>query len=206
MIKLVVVDDHEAMREGLVGLLVDRGLDVTGTAASGSSAIDTVRHAQPDVVLLDASLPDMPASEVARQLTAEHPGIFVLLYGDPDPIALDEGFKAGVRGYALKRGPAAELVGAIEQVASGRTFVDPRVDRRATPRDGGPPARLSPREREVLALTATGLTAEDVGAQLGVSVETVRTHTRNAVRKLGARNRLHAVVLASRSGEIPAPD
>ena len=206
MIKLVVVDDHEAMREGLVGLLGERGLDVAGTAASGSAAIDTVRHARPDMVLLDTSLPDMSAAEVVRQLTAEHPGIIVLLYGDPDPIALDEGFKAGASGYALKRGPADELVGAIDQVAAGGTFVDPRVDRRATPREGGPPPRLSPREREVLALTATGLTAEDVGTQLGVSVETVRTHTRNAVRKLGARNRLHAVVLASRSGEISAPD
>jgi DNA-binding NarL/FixJ family response regulator len=127
----------------------------------------------------------------------------VLYTGETDADLLYEGLDSGAQGYALKAGPTRELVSAIVQVAAGGSYVDPRLDRillseRATVRV----SQLSPREREVMHLMAEGKTAEGVGEQLGVSVETVRTHVRNAIRKLQARNRVHAIALALERGEI----
>ena len=96
-----------------------------------------------------------------------------------------------------------ELVGAIERIAEGGSYIDPRLDRiLLSPRATANIPQLSPREREVMHLMAEGLTAEAIGERLGISVETVRTHVRNVIRKLQARNRVHAVALALERGEI----
>ena len=139
-----------------------------------------------------------------RTSRASIPRLAVVLYtGDADAELLYGGLDSGARGYALKAGSMTELVAAIEQVAEGGTYVDPRLDRillseRATAKV----PQLSPREREIMHLMAEGGTAQDVGAQLGVSVETVRTHVRNVIRKLQARNRVHAIAIALQRGDI----
>lgn len=203
MVKLVVIDDQEALRDGLVQILTGAGIEVIGTAASAAAAIDTVRHADPDVALVSTSLPDAQATMLTRELIAEHPSLGVLLYShDPGAGALYDGLGSGATGYALKRAGLGELVQAIETVAAGGSYVDPRLDHRVEPEVRSPSPQLSPREREVLALMAQGLTAEGVGDRLGVSVETVRTHTRNAIRKTGARNRVHAITRSLINGEI----
>jgi DNA-binding NarL/FixJ family response regulator len=103
----------------------------------------------------------------------------------------------------LKAGSTRELAAAIERVAAGGTYVDPRLDRvLRSARSAARVPQLSPRERQVMHLMAEGLTADGVGAQLGVSVETVRTHVRNAIRKLQARNRVNAIAIALERGEI----
>ena len=204
MIKLVVIDDQEALRDGLVTLLGQAGIEVVATAASALSAADSVQHSEPDVALISTSLPDDHALTLTRELMAEHPGLAVILYSeDVGPGALREGLASGANGYALKRGSLDELTEAITRVAEGGSYVDPRLGQRVDPdqRFDTPP-RLSPREREVLGLMAQGLTAEAVGQRLGVSVETVRTHTRNAIRKTGARNRVHAITRSLMNGEI----
>lgn len=203
MIKLVVIDDQEALREGLVLLLAGGGIEVVGTASSALAATDTVRVAEPDVALISTTLPDDQAMILTRELIAEHPSLGVVLYSDDvGAEALYAGLGSGAGGYALKRGSLDDLVEAIERVAVGGSYIDPRLDHRVEPDALTPPPQLSPREREVLALMAQGLTAEAIGNKLGVSVETVRTHTRNAIRKTGARNRVHAITRSLVNGEI----
>jgi len=202
--RLAIVDDHEALREGLEALLAGDELEVVGTAGNAAAALDVVDHARPDVVLVDIALPDASGVDLARQLIARRPGLRVVLYTeDADPDLLYEGLDSGASGYVLKAGPVRELAAAIAQVAAGGTYVDPRLDQvleseRAVTRV----SQLSPREREVMRLMAEGMTAEAAGRELGVGVETVRTHVRNAARKLQARNRVHAIAVALERGEI----
>ncbi|HEU4657222.1 MAG TPA: response regulator transcription factor [Capillimicrobium sp.] len=204
MTRLAIVDDHEALREGLEALLEAGDVEVVGSAGNAAAALDLVEHARPDVALVDIGLPDGSGIDLARQLLERQPGLRVLLYtGETDAELLYRGLESGAQGYALKAGTREELVAAIERVAAGGTYVDPRLDRiLLSERASARMPRLSPREREVMGHMAEGLTAEGVGEELGVSVETVRTHVRNAIRKLQARNRVHAIALAIERGEI----
>jgi DNA-binding NarL/FixJ family response regulator len=142
--------------------------------------------------------------ELTRTLLERHPGLCVVLYTDAaDTELLDRALESGARGYAVKTGSVRELVEAIEHVARGGRYVDPRLDRvLLTGRASGRRPRLSPRERQVMALMAEGHTAEATGERLGISIETVRTHVRNVVRKLRARNRVHAIAIALERHEI----
>jgi DNA-binding NarL/FixJ family response regulator len=204
MTKLVIVDDHEALREGLVALLAGHGLEVVGAAGNVAAGIDLVEHSDPDVAVVDIRLPDGSGIELTRRLLARRPDLGIVLYtGDADAELLYSGLDSGARGYALKAGSMQELVGAIQRVAAGGSYVDPRLDRiLLSPRATAQVPQLSPREREIMHLMAEGLTAEAIAGKLGVSVETVRTHVRNVIRKLQARNRVHAIALALERGEI----
>jgi DNA-binding NarL/FixJ family response regulator len=202
--KLVIIDDHEALREGLAVLLGQGGLDVVAAAGNVAAGADVIEHADPDVAIVDIRLPDGNGIELTRRILQRHPDLGVILYtGDSDFDLLYDGLDSGARGYALKAGSIDELLGAVERVANGGTYVDPRLDRvllseRATSRL----PNLSPREREIMHLMAEGGTAQDVAARVGVSVETVRTHVRNVIRKLQARNRVHAIAIALQRGDI----
>ena len=204
MTKLVIVDDHEAMREGLAALLQGEGMEVLGAAGNVAAGLDLVEHATPDVAIVDIQLPDGSGIELTRALLARRPGLGVILYtGDSDAELLYSGLDSGARGYALKAGSMEELVSAIERIAAGGSYVDPRLDRiLLSPRATAQVTALSPREREIMHLRAQGLTAEAIANELSVSVETVRTHVRNVIRKLQARNRVHAIALALERGEI----
>jgi DNA-binding NarL/FixJ family response regulator len=204
MTKLVIVDDHEALREGLVALLAGHGLEVVGAAGNVAAGIDLVEHSDPDVAVVDIRLPDGSGIDLTRRLLARRPDLGIVLYtGDADAELLYSGLDSGARGYALKAGSMQELVGAIQRVAAGGSYVDPRLDRiLLSPRATAQVPQLSPREREIMHLMAEGLTAEAIAGELGVSVETVRTHVRNVIRKLQARNRVHAIALALERGEI----
>ena len=204
MTKVAIVDDHEALREGLERLLGDRGLDVVGTAGTAASAEDVIEQVEPDVAVIDIRLPDESGIELTRRLLSRRPGLGVVLYtGDSDAELLYEGLDSGARGYALKAGSMEELGAAIERVAAGGSYVDPRLDRiLLSPRATARLPQLSPREREIMHLIAEGRTAEAIGSEINVSVETVRTHVRNVIRKLQARNRVHAIAIALERGEI----
>ena len=204
MTKLVIVDDHEALREGLVALLQSHGLDVVGAAGNVAAGVDLVDHAEPDVAIIDIRLPDGSGIELTRELLSRRPGLGVVLYtGDADAELLYSGLDSGARGYALKAGSMQELVDAIDKIAAGGSYVDPRLDRiLLSPRATAQLPQLSPREREIMHLMAEGRTAEAIANELNVSVETVRTHVRNVIRKLQARNRVHAIALALERGEI----
>ena len=204
MTKLVIVDDHEALREGLVALLQAGGLEVVGAAGNVAAGVDLVEHAEPDVAIVDIQLPDGSGIDLTRQLLVRRPELGVILYtGDSDAELLYDGLDSGARGYALKAGSMDELMAAIERVAGGGSYVDPRLDRiLLSPRATAHVPQLSPREREIMHLMAEGMTAEAIGDKITVSVETVRTHVRNVIRKLQARNRVHAIAIALERGEI----
>jgi DNA-binding NarL/FixJ family response regulator len=202
--RLVIIDDHEALREGLAVLLGQGGLDVVAAAGNVAAGVDAVEHADPDVAIVDIRLPDGSGIDLTRALLARHPDLGVILYtGDSDFELLYDGLDSGARGYALKAGSIDELLSAVERVAGGGTYVDPRLDRvLLSERSTARLPNLSPREREIMHLMAEGGTAQDVGTSVGVSVETVRTHVRNVIRKLQARNRVHAIAIALQRGDI----
>ncbi|WP_205696451.1 response regulator transcription factor [Conexibacter sp. SYSU D00693] len=204
MTRIVIVDDHEALREGLAHILRGAGVEVVATAGNAASGVDLVDVFQPEVAIVDIRLPDGNGIELTRELLERRPELGVILYtGDADAELLYDGLDSGARGYALKAGSTEELLSAIERVASGGSYVDPRLDRiLLSPRATAHVPQLSPREREIMNLMAEGLTAEAIAQQITVSVETVRTHVRNVIRKLQARNRVHAIAIALERGEI----
>ena len=159
---------------------------------------------RPDVAVVDINLPDGSGIDLCRSVLADDPDLGVLLYtGVEDRETLGEALDCGARGFALKAGAPEELLAAIRAVAAGQSYVDQRLRplllaRFTTEKIGV----LSPREREVLDLLSKGLNGEEVAVRLTLSPETVRTHVRNAMNKLEAQTRVHAVAIALRQGEI----
>ena len=206
-LRLVLIEDHPALREGLELLLDRAGCDVlgaAGTAGEGEALVDAL---DPDVSLVDIRLGEEDGIELTRRLLGADPGRRIMLYtGSADEDLLFSGLDSGARGYALKDGSPRELVEALGAVARGGTYVDPRLapallSRRSTERQPS----LSGREREVLDLLAQGLTGEQVAARLVLSAETIKTHVRNAMSKLEAHTRVHAIAIALREGFISPP-
>jgi DNA-binding NarL/FixJ family response regulator len=207
-LRLVLIEDHQALREGLELLLDREGCDVVGTAGTAGEGRVLIERLEPDVSLVDIRLGDESGIDLTRALLDADPARRVVLYtGSSDVELLISGLDSGARGYALKDGTPNELTGALETVAGGGTYVDPRLrsallSRETTHRMPS----LSKREREIMDLLAQGLTGEDVASQLFLSSETVKTHIRNAMTKLEAHTRVHAVAIALREGYISPPD
>jgi DNA-binding NarL/FixJ family response regulator len=204
-IRLIVVEDHQAMREGLELLLGRQGCVVVGSAGRADEAWTLIRERRPDVAVVDVNLPDESGASLTRRLLAEDPELGVLLYtGAEDPKTVSEALDCGARGFAVKAGPPGELITAIRAIADGGTYLDHRLKSLRARRAAATPTApvLSAREREVLDLLARGLTGDDAAGQLFLSPLTVRTHVRNAMRKLGAHTRVHAITLALQQGEI----
>ena len=206
--RLVLIEDHQALREGLELLLGRHGVEVVGTAGTAAEGRALIERLEPDVALVDIRLGDDSGIELTREVLGGNPGRRVVLYtGSNDVELLVSGLDSGARGYALKEGTPTELTGALETVAGGGTYVDPRLrpallSRQATQRMPS----LSKREREIMDLLSQGLTGEDVAERLVLSSETVKTHIRNAMAKLEAHTRVHAVAIALREGYISGPE
>jgi DNA-binding NarL/FixJ family response regulator len=202
--RLVLIEDHQALREGLELLLGREGCEVVGTAGTAGEGLELILRLDPDVSLIDIRLGDESGIDLTRQLLQTDADRRVVLYtGSSDVELMFSGLDSGARGYALKEGTPSELTGALETVASGGTYVDPRLRPKLLSRDTTQrmPA-LSKREREIMDLLAQGLTGEDVAERLVLSSETVKTHIRNAMDKLEAHTRVHAVAIALREGFI----
>jgi DNA-binding NarL/FixJ family response regulator len=202
--RLVLIEDHQALREGLELLLGREGCEVVGTAGTAGEGLELILRLDPDVSLIDIRLGDESGIDLTRQLLQTDADRRVVLYtGSSDVELLFSGLDSGARGYALKEGTPSELTGALETVARGGTYVDPRLRPKLLSRDTTQrmPA-LSKREREIMDLLAQGLTGEDVAERLVLSSETVKTHIRNAMAKLEAHTRVHAVAIALREGFI----
>jgi DNA-binding NarL/FixJ family response regulator len=207
-LRVVLIEDHQALREGLELLLGREGCEVVGAAGTAAEGQQLVEDLEPDVALVDIRLGEDDGIDLTRQLLGADPERRVVLYtGSSDEDLLFSGLDSGAQGYALKDGSPRELVDALVLVAEGGSYVDPRLraallSRRVTERL---PA-LSNREREVLDMLAQGLTGEQVAEQLVLSAETVKTHIRNAMSKLEAHTRVHAIAIALREGYISPPD
>lgn len=208
-ISVFIVEDHAALRQALQLLLTRHGFQVAGTAGEAQAAHALIRQRRPTVSLIDINLPGVSGTDLARRLLADDPQLGIMMYtGVEDEGLLRDALDCGARGFCLKAGPADELMSAIGTVAAGGTYVDPRLraillGRSMTEHIGV----LSPRERQILDLLAQGQTGEEVAVRLSISPLTVRTHVRNAMGKLKAKTRVHAIAIALEQGEIdPAGD
>jgi DNA-binding NarL/FixJ family response regulator len=206
-LRLVLIEDHQALREGLELLLGRAGIDVLGTAGTADDGRALIERHDPDVALIDIRLGEDSGIDLTARLIDQDPDRRIVLYtGSNDIELLISGLDSGARGYALKDGTQSELTTALTTVAEGGTYVDPRLhpallSRRATSTQKS----LSKREREIMDLLAQGLTGEQVAAQLFLSPETIKTHIRNAMNKLEAHTRVHAIAIALREGFISSP-
>lgn len=202
-ISVLLVEDHLAVRKGLELVLRGKGIRVVGGTDDGEAAISLAAKRQPQVVVLDLGLPGIGGLAVARRLAALDPAPQVLVYtgGGRDLEMLIATDDAPVAGVALKAGDPQELVDAIRLLAAGESYIDPRLNLGSSL---VAPAKsvLSEREKEILTLLATGASGAQVAKDLFLSPETVRTHVRNAMTRIGASTRAHAIVLALQSGEI----
>lgn len=201
-VRVVVVDDHLMVRKGVELLLRSQDIAVVGVADGATHALPMIARRAPHVALVDIGLADGDGIELTARLAEEAPGVNVLLYtGTVESDVLTAALRAGPAGIALKTAGPVDLLEAISVIATGGTYFDPGlaalVETRAPVRNV-----LSPREREVFTLLARGFTGERIAEQLVLSPETVRTHVRNAMAKLAAKTRVHALALALHCGEV----
>jgi DNA-binding NarL/FixJ family response regulator len=204
-IRVLVVDDHPIVRQGLVSVLEDEeDLEVVGAAGSGRQAIPMAQRLRPDVVLLDLEMPDLDGVEAIPQLLAARQGLGVLVFTayDTDERVLGA-VRAGARGYLLKGASAEEIARGIRTVHAGGSYLEPRVASKllaevSSPRRGA--SELSEREREVLRLVAEGLPTKQIARNLSITERTVKFHVNSIFHKLGAENRAQAVALAAQRG------
>jgi DNA-binding NarL/FixJ family response regulator len=196
----VVADDHPAVLEAVAAYLVEGGIDLVGRARDGTEALAMIERRRPRVALVDVRMPKLGGIELTRQAQRSAPETAILLYtGYGDRALLTEALDAGVRGFVLKEAPMDDLLRAVQSVATGGTYVDPVLaGTLAATSVGTEFPDLTQRERDVLRLLADGLTNEEIGKQLFISAETVRTHVRKAMDKLDADTRTQAVARALR--------
>ncbi|HEY1320608.1 MAG TPA: response regulator transcription factor [Streptosporangiaceae bacterium] len=209
-LRIVVADDQASVREGLVLLLGGLpDIDVVGAAADGQQALRLVAEHRPDAILLDLHMPVLDGIGATRRLTAEHPGVAVVVlttYSD-DSSVLDA-LQAGARSYLTKDADRTDIARALHAAAGGLTVFDPRVHdtllaaaAAAKPGPAGagqqesapPPDGLTDREAEILGLIARGLTNPEIAAQLFLSTHTVKTHINRIFAKTGSRDRAAAI-------------
>lgn len=202
--RLLLVDDHAVVREGLERILVKCGdLEVVGAASSGEEALVLAAQLEPDVVLLDLSLPGKHGLDVLSELVAFEPApkVIVMTVHDDDDIVL-KAVRGGAQGYVLKTAVREEIVAAIRKVAAGGQSFD-EVVVRALMRGNQKQvlsAVLTPRELEILRLVAAGKTNKQIGQELYISSDTVKGYLESVYRKLDVSDRAHAVAVALRSG------
>jgi len=207
MIRVLIVDDHPIVREGVSAVLErERDIEVVGTAGTSDEGLRLAAALHPDVILLDLKLPGAEAGESVTTFVRQSPAIVVFTAYDAD----DDVFRAirdGARGYLLKGSAAADIVDAIRQVHTGNSYLSPRVAAKlvsdvAHPRSRG--GLLSARERGVLRLVAAGLSNRQIAETLSLSERTIKFHVTAILNKLGADNRAQAVALAAERGLLPS--
>ncbi|MFE9098746.1 response regulator [Streptomyces sp. NPDC007264] len=215
---VLIADDHELIRAGLAALIrTDPGLRVVGEAGDGPEAVDRAAALRPDVVLLDMQLPGLDGADVCTRIRSAQPEetaprILAITAGCPGDAHIRAALRAGASGFLSKEVRPRQLLAALHAVAAGNCLFAPAVTRRllrAYTRghpwaDEPEPAlnRLTPREREVLRLVATGARNDEIAGLLTVSEATVKTHLNRAMTKLGLYSRAQAVVLAYESGLV----
>ncbi len=207
-IRLVLVDDHPVVRDGLSAILSTQpDFSVVGEADAGPAALRQVEQLQPDVLLLDLELPEMDGVAVLEQLQQlpKPPRVLVFTAFDTDE-RIVQAVRAGAQGYLLKGAPREELFRAIRTLYAGGSTLQPVVASRLLRQmQAGTDVRkpmLTDREREVLALVAQGAANKAIAADLGITERTVKFHVSTIMHKLDAANRTEAVTLARERGEL----
>lgn len=207
-IRVLIVDDHAVVREGLRALIsYEPGMTVVDEAEDGVEAMFKARQHQPDVILLDLVMPRQDGLETINQLQTELPGSRILVltsYAEDDKVFT--AIKSGALGYLLKNSAPEELLKAIREVNQGQSSLHPTIARKLV-REMSQPSQLPPseepltaREMDVLRLVARGMGNQEIAEELVISVQTVRTHVSNILSKLHVANRTQAALYALREG------
>ncbi|MBV8717012.1 MAG: response regulator transcription factor [Chloroflexi bacterium] len=215
--RVLIADDHPLFRDGLRSLLEARGIEVVGEARNGREAVDQARRLEPDVVLMDLSMPELNGLAATRLISAQLPTVkVVMLTASEDDADLFEAIKSGAQGYLFKNLDSNEFFRLLEGVAQGEPALTPALARKllgefARPAPApratvAPDAELTEREREVLELLVQGFTTNRALAEkLVVSENTVKYHLRNILDKLHLQNRAQVVAFAVRQGMVEPP-
>jgi DNA-binding NarL/FixJ family response regulator len=212
MIRVLICDDQDVVREGLSAILgTAPGIEVVGVAEDGARAVELTEKHKPDIILMDLNMPGVNGIQATRMIRERFPSarILALTTYDADEWVFDA-IRAGAAGYLLKDTPRAGLIKAVEGTMSGQTFVDPSVAGKLFAHVAGTTVvhdttvaeSLSPREREVLRLLADGLPNTEIAKQLFLSEGTVRNYVSGIFTKLGVTDRTQAAVIALRHGLV----
>ncbi len=205
MIRILLVDDHPVVLDGLEAILgTQDDFVVVGTAGGGVAALEFLETSNPNVVLMDLEMPEMDGVETLRRGRELLPDLRVIVFTayDTDDRIMDA-LRAGARGYLLKGAPRADVFSAIRVVHAGGSLLEPSIALRlmeGVRQPARPEVTLSPRETEVLELVAAGLLNKEIAVELGISERTVKFHVSGLMNKLGAGNRTEAVAIAAGSG------
>jgi DNA-binding NarL/FixJ family response regulator len=199
--RCLIVDDHPVVRAGVRAVLEQAFDDVEiADADSIEHVSDVAKDANPDVVIIDPWRAGVDVGEIVGQLQSQVKAPIVVFTSDGGARLLSEALKAGVKGYVRKDSPSADLVRAIEAARTGEFYVDPGLSSTIVLDEGD--RTLSARQREILQMLADGMQTDAVAQQLGLSTETVRTHTKRILAKLEASTRTQAVAIGIRHGLI----
>jgi DNA-binding NarL/FixJ family response regulator len=201
-IRVMVVDDHAIVRQGISDVLAaDADIEIVALAKSGEEAVGVVADLRPDVVLMDLSMPGMDGVEATRQTMAAAPGVrVVMLTSFAEPQHVNAALDAGAVGYLLKDAEGEEIVRAVKAANRGEAPFSPRaagalLSRRSERRSI---EDLTPREREVLALVGEGLANKQISRRLGIKEKTVKAHLSNVFQRIGVSDRTSAALWAAR--------
>lgn len=211
-IRVLLVEDHETVREGLRLLLDSQSdMEVVAEACDGRAAVEFNERFRPHVVVMDLSMPDMNGLHATQAIKRSHPGTaIVALTRHDDAPFVDELKKAGASAYVLKQSPSRELLDAVRVAAVGGTYLDAQLRARdARTADqaihGRPAPSVSEREKQVLRMMAVGHSNKEIAEELSIAIKTVEVHKANAMRKLGLRGRIDVVRYAILHGWLQEP-
>ena len=209
-IRVLIAEDHQTVREGLELILnTQSDIEVVGEAGDGQAAVEMAKALNPDIVIMDVSMPRLNGLKATRELQRSLPNVKVLtLTRHNDDGYLQQLLRAGVSGYVLKQSPSTELLQAIRAIAAGRQYLDSALTHRvvgsfvekSNARNSAPQREPSERESEVLRLIAWGHSNKEIATRLDLSVKTVEVHKANAMRKLGMKSRIDIVQYAMLRG------
>jgi DNA-binding NarL/FixJ family response regulator len=209
-IRVLIAEDHRTVREGLEMILkAQPDIEVVGQAGDGQTAVEMAKALNPDIVIMDVSMPQLNGLKATRELQRSRPNVKVLtLTRHKDDGYLQQLLRAGVSGYVLKQSPSTELLHAIRAIAAGGQYLDSSLTTRVVgrfveksgSRGAAPQRELSERESEVLRLIAWGHSNKEIAERLDLSVKTVEVHKANAMRKLGMKSRIDIVQYAMLRG------
>jgi DNA-binding NarL/FixJ family response regulator len=202
-IRVVLADDHPSLLELIGNYLERRGFTIVARARNGREALSQIEQEQPDVAILDQRMPALSGVEVARGAARSRQQTGLILFtGFGDHALMREAFDVGVRGFVGKELPLDDLERAVVAVGGGRTWIDPLLAGNMVSDVPEANPQLTHREREILRLLAAGLDDRQIGERLHIAIDTVRAHLRNAMVKLGADKRTHAIAVAIRQSII----
>ena len=207
--RVLVADDHSLFRDGLVSLLEAAGHQVVGQVGDGQAAVEAARRLDPELILLDVSMPNLDGLAALRQIKAERPHAKVVMLTVSDDDTLFEALEAGAQGYLLKSLSADEFLEILKGVARGEAALTRKTATRLIDglargkrRTEEPQHRLTPRESALLELVVSGMTNKAIAQEMSISENTVKYYMKSILQKLGARNRTEAATLALREGLI----